>query len=68
VRAAATALGLDFIPVASEQYDLLVARRFFESERGELLMEIIRSAGFKHAVAALGGYDPGRAGEVFYRH
>jgi putative molybdopterin biosynthesis protein len=68
VRAAATALGLDFIPVASEQYDLLVARPFFESERGELLMEIIRSAGFKHAVAALGGYDPGRAGEVFYRH
>ena len=67
VRAAATALGLDFILVASEQYDLLVARAFFESERGELLMEIIRSDGFKRAVAALGGYDTRRAGEVLYQ-
>ncbi len=31
VRAAAQALGLDFIPVANEQYDLLIERRFFES-------------------------------------
>jgi putative molybdopterin biosynthesis protein len=67
VRAAATALGLDFILVASEQYDLLVARPFFESERGELVMEIIRSERFKRAVAALGGYDPTRAGKVLYR-
>jgi putative molybdopterin biosynthesis protein len=67
VRAAATALGLDFILVASEQYDLLVARAFFESERGELLMEVIRSDGFKKAVAALGGYDTRRAGEVLYQ-
>lgn len=67
VRGAATALGLDFILVASEQYDLLVARAFFESERGELLMEIIRSDGFKRVVADLGGYDPERAGEVLYR-
>ena len=67
VRAVATALGLGFILVASEQYDLLVARAFFESERGELLLKIIRSAGFKQAVAALGGYDPERAGEVLYR-
>ena len=67
VRGAATALGLDFIRVASEHYDLLVARAFFESERGELLMEIIRSDGFKRVVADLGGYDPERAGEVLYR-
>jgi putative molybdopterin biosynthesis protein len=67
VRAAASALGLDFILVASEQYDLLVAREFYESKRGELLMEIIQSAGFRRAVAALGGYDPGRSGEVLYR-
>lgn len=67
VRGAATALGLDFVFVASEQYDLLVARGFFESERGELLMETIRSDGFKQAVARLGGYDSARAGEVLYR-
>jgi putative molybdopterin biosynthesis protein len=67
VRAAANALGLDFLPVASEQYDLLVARSFFESPRGAQLLEIMASAGFKAAVASLGGYDTTRAGYVIYR-
>lgn len=67
VRAAATALGLDFLPVAAEQYDLVIARSFYESGRGAKLMRIIRSAGFKQAVAELGGYDPTRAGEILYQ-
>ena len=67
VRAAANALGLDFLPVASEQYDLLVARPFFESSRGAQLLEIVASAGFKDAVASLGGYDTTSAGHVIYR-
>jgi putative molybdopterin biosynthesis protein len=67
VRAAASALGLDFIPLASEQYDLLIARGFFESARGEQLLDVIRSDGFKRAVSALGGYDTARAGEMLYR-
>jgi len=67
VRAAATALGLDFLPLAEEEYDLVVAGGFFESERGAKLMQIIRSDSFKRAVAALGGYNPARAGEVLYR-
>lgn len=66
VRAAAVALGLDFIAVANEQYDLAIARPFFESERGAKLMEVIRSEGFVRAVADLGGYDPARAGELLY--
>jgi len=67
VRAAATALGLDFIPVSDEEYDLVVARQFYESERGAKLLRIIRSDGFKRAVAALGGYDTERAAEVLYQ-
>ena len=67
VRAAAVALGLDFIPVANEEYDLLVSLRFFESERGARLLTIICSDGFKRAVADLGGYDTARAGELLYR-
>jgi len=67
VRAAAHALGLDFIPVAEEQYDLLVSRPFFESARGVELQQVIVSAEFKRAVSALGGYDTGRAGTLLYR-
>jgi len=67
VRAVAHALGLDFIPVADEQYDLLMHRSFFDSARGSLLQQVIVSAQFKHAVGALGGYDTSQAGMVLYR-
>ena len=67
VRAAAQALGLDFIPVASEQYDLLFLRSFFESDRGERLMSILQSGLFKDAVATLGGYDSRDSGKLLYQ-
>jgi len=66
VRAAAQALALEFIPVASEQYDLLFARAFFDSARGAYLAEIMRSDSFKNAVAALGGYDTRLSGEILF--
>ena len=67
VRAAAHALGLDFIPVGKEQYDLLFLRSFFESDRGGQLMEITGSEAFKRAVSALGGYHTEKSGEILYR-
>jgi putative molybdopterin biosynthesis protein len=67
VRSAAHALGLDFIAVGEEQYDLLFLHSFFESDGGAKLLEVVRSAGFKNAVEALGGYDAGRSGEVIYQ-
>ncbi|MSP39231.1 MAG: molybdopterin biosynthesis protein [Deltaproteobacteria bacterium] len=67
VRAAANALRLDFIPVANEEYDLIIDRNFFESARGAELLKVIGSAGFKQAVNSLGGYDTAKAGLVLYR-
>ena len=67
VRAAAQALGLDFIPVASEQYDLLFSRSFFESDRGERLMFVLQSRPFRDAVTALGGYDSSGSGKLVYQ-
>jgi putative molybdopterin biosynthesis protein len=67
VRAAARALALDFVPVANEEYDLLIARDFFDSRRGQLLLTVISSQSFKDAVNALSGYDTRRAGVVLYR-
>ncbi len=66
VRAAAHALGLEFIPVANEQYDLLFARSFFESTRGAQLLAILRSHEFREAVAGLGGYDTRLAGQILF--
>jgi putative molybdopterin biosynthesis protein len=67
VRSAAKALGLDFVAVAQEQYDLLFLREFFDSENGQKLFGVIRSEEFRKAVAALGGYDPSSSGEILYR-
>jgi len=67
VRAAAQALDLDFIPIASEEYDVLFLRSFFDSETGARLIAIMRSDAFKKAVAALGGYDPRDAGRAMYQ-
>ena len=63
VLAAAKALGLDFLPVASEQYDLLMnfASR---DERMALIIQVLQSAEFRSEVEALGGYDLSRAGEL----
>jgi putative molybdopterin biosynthesis protein len=67
VRSAANALGLDFVSVGKEQYDLLFLRSFFESDKGERLLAVIRSEGFRKAVEALGGYDARSSGEILHR-
>ncbi|WP_077215123.1 molybdopterin biosynthesis protein [Bacillus dakarensis] len=53
---AAKAMGLEFIPVADEDYDLLMTKSFFESDQGQKLLKIIHSEGFKKRVEAIGGY------------
>jgi putative molybdopterin biosynthesis protein len=63
VQAAAVALGLDFIPVAQEQYDLLL--NFANGdERLNLIMDILQSIEFRREVEALGGYDLSEAGKL----
>lgn len=64
VRSAAVALGLDFVPVEHEDYDLVLRRDFADSASGRLLLEVIRSKEFAGAVGRLGGYDTRRTGTV----
>ena len=54
IHAAARALGLDFIPVVTEEYDLIIPDRFFNTNRVQTLIETIRTDAFKHRVQALG--------------
>ncbi|OIJ11645.1 molybdopterin biosynthesis protein [Anaerobacillus arseniciselenatis] len=56
VYSAAQTMGLDFIPVADENYDLVMTNSFYESDAGQQLMEVIRSTEFKQQVERLGGY------------
>ncbi len=65
IHAAARALGLDFVPVVTEQYDLLIPEMFFETQNIQKLLAIINSPVFKQRVEALGGYSTQRTGEIF---
>ncbi|HJV17152.1 MAG TPA: molybdopterin biosynthesis protein [Bacillales bacterium] len=53
---AAKAMDLSFVPVADEEYDLVMTRSFFESEMGLQLRTAIQSNEFKQAVERIGGY------------
>jgi len=64
ICAAARALGLDFVPVVTEQYDIVVPEAYFESEGIRRLLEIINSDEFKQRVRALGGYHLEKTGSV----
>ncbi len=64
IYAAAKALGLDFIPVVTEQYDLVIPEKHFDSEKIQILLEAINSQEFKKRVEALGGYSTNRTGEI----
>jgi putative molybdopterin biosynthesis protein len=50
-------MNLSFVPVADEEYDLIMTRSFFESEKGLQLMSAIQSEEFKQAVGKIGGYE-----------
>jgi putative molybdopterin biosynthesis protein len=57
IKSAAAALGLDFVPVEVEDYDLVLLREFAAGEIGRTLLDVVRSDAFRAAVAALPGYD-----------
>jgi molybdopterin molybdotransferase/putative molybdopterin biosynthesis protein len=63
VLAAARALGLDFVPVATEQYDLVIPEEFINDSRIIILLDTMGGAPFKQRVVALGGYGVDRTGE-----
>lgn len=64
IKSAAKALGLDFVPVEREDYDLVFLKDFFSSEMGQKLVSVIRSQEFKHAVARLDGYATAKTGTI----
>jgi len=64
IYAAAMALGLDFVPIVTEEYDLVIPEAFLEEEKIQLMLDTIRSKLFKELVHQLGGYDTSKTGTV----
>jgi putative molybdopterin biosynthesis protein len=67
VYSSANALGLDFIPVANERYDLVIPAEFIDTEMIRILLDIIRNdKEFRATVESLGGYDTRDMGKIVY--
>ena len=65
VQAAAHALGLDFIPVSQEQYDLIL-NFAADDEHMNIIIDILQSPEFRYEVESLGGYDLRDAGKLIH--
>ncbi|MBD5653717.1 MAG: molybdopterin biosynthesis protein, partial [Candidatus Eremiobacteraeota bacterium] len=64
ILAAARALGCDFVPIASEPYELAVLAASLDDPRFALAIHTMRNAQLRASIAALGGYETSRAGDV----
>lgn len=64
IYAAAKALGLDFVAMDNEQYDIIIPAAFLENPNIQTMLETIGSKSFRERVAALGGYDPSESGKL----
>lgn len=65
VLSAAQALGLDFIPVAQERYDIAIPQEFYDSPMLQAMLGIIREdKEFRAQIVNMGGYDVAEMGNV----
>jgi putative molybdopterin biosynthesis protein len=64
ILSAARALDLDFVPVTTESYDLVIPEEHFDTPPVRRLLDVIRSEEFAARVAELGGYDTEKTGSV----
>jgi putative molybdopterin biosynthesis protein len=64
VYSAAKALGLPFVLVAEERYELAIRREHADDPRIKALIDAIRSPEFKAILNRLGGYDTHETGKI----
>jgi putative molybdopterin biosynthesis protein len=64
IAAAAAALGLDFVPLFSERYDLVVPCEHADSDLLAPLFGLLRAGAFRDEVSRLPGYDVSSLGEI----
>jgi putative molybdopterin biosynthesis protein len=59
-------LGLDFIQVVQERFDLVTTKDAYFGPGVQAILEALRDADFRHRVANLGHYDFRDAGKILY--
>lgn len=62
VKAAAVAMGLDFLPLEEERYDLVIPDHFLSHGPVQVLLDLLRRPVLHRRVESLGGYDTSNMG------
>jgi len=62
VKAAAVAMGLNFLPLEEERYDLVIPDHFLDEGPVQVLLDLLRSPPLHRRVESLGGYDVSHMG------
>jgi molybdate-binding protein/DNA-binding transcriptional regulator YhcF (GntR family) len=66
ILAASRSLGLGFVPLLKERYDLIMTRRNYESDLLRPLLEVVADLGYRGVVEAMGGYDVTEMGKTTF--
>jgi len=66
VLSAARAVGLEFISLCDERYDLVILQEYLSSKPVQILLEVIRSSRFRDVVGGMEGYDLKETGRVLW--
>jgi len=64
IFSAAKMLGLEFIHITKERYDLVIPKEKFSAKPLTALMEVIRSQEFRTKIEQMGGYDTRDSGKI----
>jgi putative molybdopterin biosynthesis protein len=66
IRAAARALGLDFIDLVEERYDLCIPKEYWDTPYIQRLLDVMSRPEFREEVRSLGGYDLRDCGKIMW--
>ncbi|MEN8098037.1 MAG: molybdopterin biosynthesis protein [Chloroflexota bacterium] len=64
IRAAADALGLDFVPLADEVYELAIPMRYFQDPLLDPIHELLQDSEFRGFVDGMKGYSARNMGKI----
>ena len=66
IRPVATILGLDFIPICWERFDLLITKERFFDKGIQLFLSLLKGKVIQTSAQKLGGYDLSMTGKMIY--
>ncbi len=64
IEAASHALQLDFLPLYTERYDLIIPHEFLDSDLLRPLLDLLKDPQFRKVVSERPGYDVSKMGEI----